>query len=94
MEPPTKKVTPSSEDKRLKDTWKSNNNEVIPSLVSGASFTSLDTLDALIDKPSGSEEQKEFEHELKSVSALDSSEQLSESSVETSVDREGLVKQV
>ena len=83
MEPPTKK-----------DIKKSNNNEVIPSLVSGASFTSLDTLDALIDKPSGSEEQKDLEHELKSVSALDSSEQLSESSVETSVDREGLVKQV
>ena len=80
MEPPTKK-----------ETKKSNNNEVIPSLVSGASFTSLETLDALIDKPSGSEEQKELEQELQRV---DSPEQLSESSVETSVDREGLVKQV
>ena len=88
------KVSPSSEDKRHKDTKKSNNNEVSPWLVSGASFTSLDTLDALIDKPSGSEEQKELEQEFQSVSALDSTEQLSESNFETSVDREDLVKQV
>ena len=87
MEPPTKQVKPSLEDQRHKDTKKSNNHD-IPWQVSGASFTSLDTLDALMDKPSGSEKQ------VQSVSALDCSEQLSESSVETLADREGLVEQV
>ena len=90
MEPPTKEVQPSSEDQRHKDTKKSHNHG-IPWQVSGASFTSLDTLDALMDKPSGSEEQKELGQELQRVDSL---EQLSESSVETSGDREGLVEQV